>query len=114
MGKPSDGRFQRKEDPVPCSRSQIAEEVAACIGCGECLTACPALDHPLTIEMLNRETVGGPRSLQVAHFTASCVLCGACVPVCPVGLHRDAMMLWLKMQLLRPDEARTCVPYRQI
>jgi ferredoxin len=81
--------------------SQVAEELSACIGCSECLSACPALAGPLTIEMLNRQTFDGPVAPSVARFAQNCILCGACVPVCPVGLHRDAMMLWLKMRLLR-------------
>ena len=83
------------------SRSQVAGEVSACIRCNECLAACPALPAPLQIETLNRETLGEYISLDVARFTRACFQCGACVPVCPVGLHRDAMMLWLKMRLLR-------------
>jgi len=80
---------------------QVAEELAACIRCNECLAVCPELAAPLAIEALNRETLDGPISSPVARFARSCVLCGACVPVCPVGLHRDAMMLWLKMRLLQ-------------
>jgi Na+-translocating ferredoxin:NAD+ oxidoreductase RnfC subunit len=82
-------------------RAHIAEELADCIRCNECLAACPALAAPITIETLNRQTLDGPLSAPVIHFAQTCYLCGACVPVCPVGLHRDTMMLWLKMRLLR-------------
>ncbi|MGZ3681000.1 MAG: 4Fe-4S dicluster domain-containing protein [Ktedonobacterales bacterium] len=82
------------------SRFQVAEELAACIGCNECLAACPALPAPIQIETLNRETLGPHISPAVGQFAQACYQCGACVPVCPVGLHRDAMMLWLKMRLL--------------
>lgn len=82
------------------SRSHVAEELAACIGCNECLAACPALPAPIQIETLNRETLGPHISPAVGRFAQACFQCGACVPVCPVGLHRDAMMLWLKMRLL--------------
>ncbi|HEX8995724.1 MAG TPA: 4Fe-4S dicluster domain-containing protein [Ktedonobacterales bacterium] len=88
------------------SRSQVAEELAACIRCNECLIACPALSAPITIKTLNRETMGEPMSPEVAQFAKACYQCGACVPVCPVGLHRDAMMLWLKMRLLRGEAVR--------
>ncbi len=81
-------------------RSQVAEELSACIRCNECLAACPALPGPITIKTLNQQTLEGPISGDVAHFAQACFQCGACVPVCPVGLHRDAMMLWLKMRLL--------------
>src|ERR1051326_4602733 len=85
---------------MPRPASQVADELAACIGCTECLSACPALPEPLTIEALNRQTLDGPISPQVMRFALSCFQCGACVPVCPVGLHRDSMMMWLKIRLL--------------
>lgn len=85
------------------SRSQVAEELFACIRCNECLAACPALPELIPIETLNRETLGEYVSPEVQRFAEGCYQCGACVPVCPVGLHRDAMMLWLKMRLLRRD-----------
>jgi len=84
--------------------AQLAHEVAACIGCDECLIACPALGEHLPIEVLNQETLSGPVSGPVVRFARSCYQCGACVPVCPVGLHRDAMMLWLKICLLRRQQ----------
>lgn len=85
------------------SRSQVAGEVSACIRCNECLAACPALPARIHIETLNRETLGERISPDVARFAHACYQCGACVPVCPVGLHRDAMMLWLKMRLLHSN-----------
>src|SRR5579862_7267198 len=90
---------------MPRPASQVADELAACIRCNECLVACPALATPITIESLNRQTLDGPISSAVMHFTQSCYQCGACVPVCPVGLHRDSMMLWLKMRLLSGESA---------
>lgn len=82
------------------TRPQVGQEIQACIGCNECLLACPALAEPITIDMLNRETLSGPISEPIARFTRACYQCGACVAPCPVGLHRDAMMLWLKVRLL--------------
>ena len=72
----------------------------ACIRCNECLIACPALSERLPIETLNRETLGSSVSPQIKRFAEACCQCGACAPVCPSGLHRDAMMLWLKMRLV--------------
>ena len=80
---------------------QVVQEVQPCIGCNECLLACPALSESITIDVLNRETVSGRISAPVARFARSCYQCGACVSPCPVGLHRDAMMMWLKVRLLR-------------
>ena len=90
---------------MPRPASQVADELAACIRCNECLVACPALGAPMMIETLNRQTLDGPISPQVMRFAQSCYQCGACVPVCPVGLHRDSMMMWLKMRLLSGDAA---------
>ncbi|HEV7129201.1 MAG TPA: 4Fe-4S dicluster domain-containing protein [Ktedonobacterales bacterium] len=86
------------------SAVEIKDELAACICCSECLNACPALSEPIPIKALNWETRHGPTSPQVVRFAQACYQCGACVPVCPVGLHRDAMMLWLKVRLLRGPE----------
>ena len=80
---------------------QVAQELHACIGCNECLLACPAATSDITIDVLNRETLSGPISTSVARFARSCYQCGACVAPCPVGLHRDAMMMWLKVRMLR-------------
>lgn len=80
---------------------QVVQEIQACIGCNECLLACPVLGEPVTIDRLNRETLGGSISRPVAQFARACSQCAACVAPCPVGLHRDAMMMWLKVRLLR-------------
>ncbi len=83
---------------------QVIQEIHACIGCNECLIACPAIAEPITIDVLNRETISGQISPSVARFTRSCYQCGACVAPCPVGLHRDAMMMWLKVRLLQSGQ----------
>lgn len=82
---------------------QVVHEISACIGCNECLLVCPAITEPITIDVLNRETLSGAISPPVARFARSCYQCGACVAPCPVGLHRDAMMLLLKVKLLRAE-----------
>ncbi|MHB8599057.1 MAG: 4Fe-4S dicluster domain-containing protein [Ktedonobacteraceae bacterium] len=81
--------------------TQVSQEIHACIGCNECLLACPAISEPITLDVLNHETIAGPISPSVARFARTCYQCGACIAPCPVGLHRDAMMLWLKVRLLR-------------
>jgi ferredoxin len=82
---------------------QIEQEISACIGCNECIVACPAVAEPITIDVLNRETFSGFVSGPVARFARACYQCGACVAPCPVGLHRDAMMMLLKVRLLSAD-----------
>lgn len=84
--------------------SQVNQEIRACIGCNECLLACPALAEPITIDVLNHETLSGSISPAVERFARACYQCGACVDPCPVGLHRDAMMMWLKVRLLRAEQ----------
>ncbi len=81
--------------------SQVSQELHACIGCNECLLACPTVTDAITIDVLNRETLSGPISVPVARFARACYQCSACVAPCPVGLHRDAMMMWLKVRMLR-------------
>lgn len=83
--------------------SQVMQEIRACIGCNECLLACPAVAEPITIDVLNYETISGSISPSVARFARECYQCGACVAPCPVGLHRDSMMMWLKVRLLHSE-----------
>ena len=83
---------------------QVVQEIHACIGCNECLIVCPAITKPITIDVLNRETISGTISPVVARFARSCYQCGDCVAPCPVGLHRDAMMMWLKVRLLQSGQ----------
>jgi len=58
------------------SGAEVAEELAACIGCSECLFACPAIAEPILIATLNAETLTGPISEPVAHFARTCYQCG--------------------------------------
>src|SRR5260221_11402980 len=80
---------------------QVAQELHACIGCNECLVACPAVNEHVTIDVLNRETLSGPISTPVARFARSCFQCGACFPPCPLGLRPDAMMFLIRVPFLR-------------
>lgn len=96
--------FKPKPVTLHKTGSQVAQEIRACIGCNECLLACPAIAEPITIDVLNRETVSGPISDTVARFARACYQCGACVSPCPVGLHRETMMTWLKVRMLRAEQ----------
>ncbi len=96
--------FKLKPALLHKPKPQVVQEISACIGCNECILACPAVDEPITIDRLNRETIGGAISPGVARFARACYQCGACVSPCPVGLHRDSMMMWLKVRLLRERE----------
>jgi ferredoxin len=83
------------------TKNDITQQLRACVGCQECLVACPAITAPLSVNDLNAQTYGGEITLEVARFGRACTQCGACVSVCPVGLRRDTMMLWLKVRLSR-------------
>lgn len=92
--------------------TRVLSEVDLCIGCNECLEACPLGERDLvTIADLNR-AVRSPTvdDAAVRTFVDACTSCGRCVPVCPVDLDRRNMVLLNKAKLLdRRDDAR--VPY---
>ncbi|HLZ58046.1 MAG TPA: FAD-dependent oxidoreductase [Ktedonosporobacter sp.] len=90
------------------NRTSIEHEVSACIGCNACLLSCPALFEPILIEDLNVQTMGeAPLTPAVRRFALECTQCRACEHVCPVGLHRDAMMMNLKVRLLWEETSPT-------
>ncbi|MBI5135974.1 MAG: (Fe-S)-binding protein [Nitrospirae bacterium] len=81
-------------------KRKVEADLAACIGCHECLQACPVAGPELRIADLNAATVGIiPPSDVIRRFVWECFQCGRCVPACPVGLERDAMVLWQKSNL---------------
>jgi ferredoxin len=88
------------------TRNEMMQQLQACIGCQECLLACPTLAEPIHVNELNMQTYGAMITLPIEKFAKACTQCGACVSVCPVGLRRDAMMLWLKVRL--SEETRRC------
>jgi Na+-translocating ferredoxin:NAD+ oxidoreductase RnfC subunit len=94
--------------------TEIEHQLHACIGCQECLRACPSITEPIAVNDLNTQTYAGPITYSVARFARACTQCGACVSVCPIGLHRDAMMLWLKVRLLQSRGEGSRPPARTI
>ena len=89
-------------------KGKVEFGLAACIGCNECMAACPVAPSGLSIARLNYETgramAGTSEKLpvDVSRFVTECFQCGACVPVCPAGLERDAMVLYQKSALKTP------------
>ena len=84
----------------------VEQELDACIGCHECMRACPLPDASVvTIGALNAAAGGHPLSDLVAKFAADCTQCHACVPVCPADIHRSKLVLWNKLKL-HPDPDR--------
>lgn len=82
-------------------REEVEREVMACIGCNDCMLACPLPEKRfVTIAELNAgvlaETIKAPN---VAAFVSACTQCGQCIPACPADLHRADMVLWNKMKV---------------
>jgi len=80
---------------------KVVSEVAACIGCNDCMIACPIQESKfVTIAELNgavrAKEIENPR---VADFVTACTQCGRCVPACPADLSRADMVLINKMKV---------------
>ncbi|HSH03717.1 MAG TPA: cyclic nucleotide-binding domain-containing protein [Anaerolineae bacterium] len=79
----------------------VEQEVMACIGCNDCMLACPLPETQLvTIGELNaaihQPTITNPNVIQ---FVTACTQCRQCVPVCPADLHRADMVLFNKIKV---------------
>jgi CRP-like cAMP-binding protein/Fe-S-cluster-containing hydrogenase component 2 len=82
-------------------REEVEREVMACIGCNDCMLACPLPEKRfVTIAELNAgvlaEKITAPN---VAAFVQACTQCQQCIPVCPADLHRADMVLWNKLKV---------------
>jgi len=82
-------------------QEEVEREVMACIGCNDCMLACPLPEKRfVTIAELNAgvlaETIESPN---VAEFVNACTQCQQCIPACPADLHRADMVLWNKMKV---------------
>jgi CRP-like cAMP-binding protein/Fe-S-cluster-containing hydrogenase component 2 len=82
-------------------REEVEREVMACIGCNDCILACPLPEKRfVTIAELNAgvlaEKITAPN---VAAFVQACTQCQQCIPVCPADLHRADMVLWNKLKV---------------
>ena len=80
---------------------QVVQQSMACIGCNDCLLACPLPQgRGVTIAELNAAihlpTIDHPN---VVDFVAACTQCQQCVPVCPADLNRADMVLFNKMKV---------------
>lgn len=81
--------------------ARVIEEMPSCIGCNQCMDACPvSKSSDLTIADLNAAVLSSdPPEGNVREFTLNCVQCGRCVPVCPPGVRRDLMVLLTKSKI---------------
>jgi Fe-S-cluster-containing hydrogenase component 2/CRP-like cAMP-binding protein len=99
-------------------KSRVEHEVLACIGCNDCLLACPIMESKhVTIAELNASVhLPTISDANVASFVTACTQCRQCVPACPADLNRADMVLLnkLKVEDSVPDhelmlQARTVV-----
>ncbi len=84
-------------------------EAMACIGCHDCMLACPLPEAAIVgIAELNaavaEPVISNPN---VVRFVSACTQCRQCVPVCPADLSRADMVLYnkLKVEDVVPDHA---------
>lgn len=86
------------DDPIA---EKALSDVTACIGCNDCMIACPLpQSRSISIAALNaavnEATVVDPT---VVEFVTECTQCRQCVPACPADLSRADMVLWNKMKV---------------
>jgi len=80
---------------------RVETQTLACIGCNDCLLACPVSESRLiTIGELNA-AVSQPLITQknVIDFVSACTQCGQCIPACPADLNRAEMVLFNKLKV---------------
>ena len=82
-------------------RSEVEREIMACIGCNDCLLACPLPEAKrVTIAQLNHAVLDEQIvSADVIGFVQACTQCQQCVPVCPADLHRADIVLYNKLKV---------------
>jgi Fe-S-cluster-containing dehydrogenase component/CRP-like cAMP-binding protein len=79
----------------------VLDEVMACIGCHDCMLACPLPEaQEVNIAELN-DAVHQASVVErnVERFVSACTQCQQCVPACPADLSRANMVLYNKMKL---------------
>ena len=88
-------------------REKVRHDTMACIGCNDCLLACPLPEsRAVTIAQLNQAvTEERITDFNVMEFVTRCTQCQQCVPVCPADLSRADIVLWNKMKVesVAPD-----------
>jgi Fe-S-cluster-containing hydrogenase component 2/CRP-like cAMP-binding protein len=82
-------------------KETVEREVLACIGCNDCLLACPIQEsRHVTIADLNAAVhLPTITDANVARFVTACTQCRQCVPACPADLNRADMVLLNKLKL---------------
>jgi Fe-S-cluster-containing hydrogenase component 2/CRP-like cAMP-binding protein len=82
-------------------KESVEREVLACIGCNDCLLACPVVEsRQVTIAELNGAVhLPTINEANVAAFVTACTQCRQCVPACPADLNRADMVLLNKLKV---------------
>ena len=88
--------------------ARVEDQLLACIGCNDCLLACPLPEsRNVTIGELN-QLIHLPviTAQNVRGFLNACTQCEQCVPACPTDLNRAQMVLLnkLKVEDTAPDQ----------
>lgn len=99
----------KSSDPLSHDlRKTVQEELDSCIGCHDCMRACPLPDSSsVSIGALNSYATGLSEASPVAlRFIEQCTQCQACVPVCPVDIQRSRIVLWNKLKQSPDPHAR--------
>ena len=82
-------------------KNLVMSDVMACIGCNDCMLACPLPETQLiSIAELNaavdQQVITNP---YVIDFVTACTQCRQCVPVCPADLSRADIVLYNKLKV---------------
>ncbi len=82
-------------------KESVEREVLACIGCNDCLLACPIVEsrHVTIAELNNSVHLPMLNDANVARFVTACTQCRQCVPACPADLNRADMVLFNKLKI---------------
>jgi CRP-like cAMP-binding protein/Fe-S-cluster-containing hydrogenase component 2 len=97
FGPSNDGRL----DALGALAEKAESEVMSCIGCNDCMLACPLTEaRNVTIAEINAAVhlplITNPN---VITFVTACTQCRQCVPACPADLSRADMVLFNKMKV---------------
>jgi ferredoxin len=80
---------------------------ADCIGCGLCISGCPAYEETgfdlLTARGRNKALQSGLAAEDMTEPIWACTLCGYCDAICPSDVHNVDIVLHLRRELRRRD-----------